>query len=97
MEINAAAIFLVHASPLDLAVGEDGAAAVMVIVKAWMDKGRSRENLGTPSLFFSFKLPAAQVVMEMEGMMAVTWCIWAAPRSGVWSSGDGDGEWCSGG
>ena len=38
MEINAAAMFLVHASPLDLAVGEDGAAAVMVIVKAWMDK-----------------------------------------------------------
>ena len=40
MEICAAAMFLVHASPSDLAVGEDGAAAVMVIVKAWMDKGR---------------------------------------------------------
>ena len=33
MEINAAAMFLVHTSPLDLAVGEDGAAAMMVIVK----------------------------------------------------------------
>ena len=35
MEINAV-IFLVRASPSDLAVGEDGAAAVMVIMKAWM-------------------------------------------------------------
>ena len=32
MEINAV-IFLVRASPSDLAVGEDGAAATMVIVK----------------------------------------------------------------
>ena len=35
MEINAA-IFLVHASPSDLVVGEDGATAVMVIMKALM-------------------------------------------------------------
>ena len=37
MEICAAAMFLVHASPSDLAVGEEEIAAVMVIVKAWME------------------------------------------------------------
>ena len=38
MEINAAVMFLVHASPLDLAVGEDGGGAAadgMEIERRW--------------------------------------------------------------
>ena len=41
MEINAAAMSLVRALPSDLAVGEDGAAAVMVI--RWYSSNREMQ------------------------------------------------------